>query len=73
MACLSTAESYSYGNYSYARIYKLNVEDFVVETHHGDFFFFFFFISLHKHTAKSSYHTVHHVVRKKAEFCLARM
>ena len=43
MACLSTAESYSYGNYSYARIYKLNVEDFVVETHHGDFFFFFFF------------------------------
>ena len=39
MACLSTAESYSYGVlvYSYACIYQLNVEDFVVENPHGRF------------------------------------
>ena len=73
MACLSTAESYSYGNYSYARIYKLNVEDFVVETHHGDFFFFFFsfhFINIQQKAAITQYTML---CAKKAEFCLARM
>ena len=35
-----TAESYGYGVYSCACIYQLNVEDFVVEIHHGDILYF---------------------------------
>ena len=42
MAPLSTSESYGYGVYSYARIYQLNAENFVVEIHHDDILFFHF-------------------------------
>ena len=40
MAWLSSAESYSYGVYSYFHICQTNIEDFVVEIHHGGFVYF---------------------------------
>ena len=42
MAWLSTELSCHNFDYSYARIYRLNVEDFVVEIHHGDILYFSF-------------------------------
>ena len=42
MAWLSSAESYSYGVYSYAHICQSDIEDFVVKIHHGGFPYFSF-------------------------------
>ena len=41
MAWLSTTiDSSSHFDYSYAHIYQLNAEDFVVKIHHGDILYF---------------------------------
>ena len=44
MAWLSTADSKSYGVYSYACICQPNIEDFVVEIHYGGFLYFPFHV-----------------------------
>ena len=58
-------------DYSYAHIYQLNIEDFVVEIHHGDFFIFHFTRKQQK-KAKASFHTdtVHRVERENLNFGL---
>ena len=56
MAWFSTADSKSYGFYSYACICQPNIEDFVVEIHHGGFLVFHF-------TSKTA---------KKTKTCLTR-
>ena len=42
MAGVLTRESYRNDVYSYAHFYQLNIEDFVVEIHHGDILYFSF-------------------------------
>ena len=58
MAWVSSIDPSGHFDYSYAHIYQLNIEDFVVEIHHGDFFIFHFTCK----TAKSRVHTVHRVL-----------
>ena len=42
MAWLSTVVSSHHFDYSYACIYQLSIEDFVVEIHHGDILYILF-------------------------------
>ena len=72
LAGVSTIESYSYGDYSYTRIYQKNVEDFVVEIYHGGILYFSFLRKQQK-VAKGIFHTTHRVVRKNLNCGTARM
>ena len=57
LAWLSTVDPSGHFDYPYARIYQLNVEDFVVEIHHGDILYFPFCLNSEKQQ-KASFHTV---------------
>ena len=56
-------------DYSYACIYQLNIEDFVVEINHGDILYFPFCLNSTKQQ-KTSFHTVHRVVRENLNYGL---
>ena len=50
MAWVSTVNASGHFDYLYAHFYQLNIEDFVVEIHHGDILYF----SFHSLTAKTA-------------------
>ena len=66
MAVVWTEGSFRNGVYSYAHIYQLNAEDFVVEIHHGDILYYYFPTSLvnSKKQQKASFHTIPCCARK---------
>ena len=41
MTWVSTVSASGHFDYLYARIYRLNIEDFVIEIHHGDILIYF--------------------------------
>ena len=63
MAVVSTEGSFRNGVYSYAHIYQIDVEYFVVEIHHGGFFIFFQLVNSKKQQ-KASFHTIPCCARK---------
>ena len=42
MAWVSTVSASGHFDYLYAHFYQLNIEDFVIEIHHGDILYFSF-------------------------------
>ena len=69
LAWLSTVDTSSHFDYSYAHIYQLIVAYFVVEIHHGDILYFPFCLNSAKQQ-KTSFDTIHHVVRENLNYGL---
>ena len=70
MAWISTVSASGHFGYLYARIYQLNVEDFVIEIHHGDILIYFPFCLNSANSKKLISHTIHRVVRKNLNYGL---